>query len=752
MAVRQLHYTSCEDGLEGIQGFQVSAMTPGTPRPLVELAVRASAYEPGPGLVGRLHEHDLSGFPVAFGYAATGRGAAVFQSQYTGADFTGRMGNYFAHALLFDDVERELVDVLPIDLWRSRAWVNSRINGSALPELTSLTPGDEANEVNTRRFVTAPGGTDGLEQVISGIQRALTGRRGRLVLVVPDDRTAALWVAAACRSFPHPLCLDISFTTYTARPEESGALLSCTTPDVRLPAYGDFTTIDLTTRLRRDPNGTRYASAIGQLWERGAVASALAFANQVEPRLTVAELDTFAVLLEMSDDLPVGTQPDEEMLLAAVRLVVGRLSGGLPAHVWQRIGDAVQDAGGPADVVAWSEVLRTARQRGEPVPAKLFGTYFIAALGSQDRLWLPELSQADLDDIAENVVLPSLRASPPDSVVQRLCEQRPLLGALARVLELKLANQDETARLAAKLPSEVARALEAGASERVKLLVDLVLVRSGDRDPVQVVTDPYRRHAVDWRRFGSLLWPQDPSPDEAVRLLRQMPASVVIDSGLGMRIVARALDLASRDGLGAKDAKLVDELLNSPIAVQLERTDRAGLDAARRIAYFQGSTPGGGSVQVVLSALEAAGSADRELGRRLIAAAAAFVLRADNRLHRDLLDAALGAHAAVFLPAYRDAAREYLAGAQPRQVAAVIAAWRGLAGRSTRDSLIEETLAQALLRRRRKHLDKIGAELKPMADMLDVSTPKPNWNRWWQSWRGRHERRGPLSFFRRREV
>jgi hypothetical protein len=752
MTVRQLHYTSCEDGLEGIQGFQVSAMTPGTPRPLVELAVRASAYEPGPGLVGRLHEHDLSAFPVAFGYAAAGRGAAVFQSRYTGADFTGRMGNYFAHALLFDDVERELGDVLPIDLWRSQEWVDSRITGSALPELTSFRPGDEANEANTRRFVLTGGDTNALEQVISGTQRALSGGRGRLVLVVPDDRSAALWVAATCRSLPHPLCLDVSFTTYTARPEESGALLSCTTPDVRLPAYGDFTTIDLTSQPRRDLGGTRYASAIALLWERDAVGAALALANQVEPHLTAAELDTFAVLLEMAYDLPVSTHPDQEMVLAAARLAAGRLPGGLPEHVWERIGDAVQDAGGPADLVGWSEVLRTARHRHEPVPAKLFGAYFVAALDSQDRLWLPELSSADLDDIAENVVLPSLRASPPASVVRRLCEQRPLLGALARVLERKLADQDEIARLATKLPPELARALDAGASERTRLLVDLVLVRSGDRDPVRVVMDPTRRDSVDWRRFGSVLWPQDPSPEDAVRLLRLLPAQVVIGSGLGTRIVAGALDLASRDGMGAKEAKLVDELLNSPVAVQLERTDRVGLEAARRIAYLRSSTPGGGSVQVVLSALEAARSADTELGRRLVATAAAFVLRADNRLHRDLLDATLDAHAAVFLPAYREAAREHLAGAPPRQVAAVVAAWRGLAGRSTRDLLIEETLAQALRKRRRKHLDKIGADLQPMADVLGVSPPKPNWNRWWHSWRMRHERRGLLSLFRRRGV
>ncbi|MBB5807949.1 hypothetical protein F4560_007717 [Saccharothrix ecbatanensis] len=746
MAVRQLHYTSCEDGLEGIQGFQVSAMTPGAPRPLTELAVRASAYEVGPGLVGRLDDRDLSGFPIAFGYVASGDGAALFQSRYAGADFTGRMGNYFAHALLFDDVRRELGDVLPIDLWRSPAWTHTRVAGTALPELTSLAPGDETDPDGTRRFLGRRGATAALERVLGATQRALVSGRGRVVLVVPDDRSAALWLAATCRSLPRPLGLRVSFTTYTARPEESTALVSCTTPDVRLPTYGDFTAIDLTTDQPRDADSTRYASALAQLWDRDAVADALALAARADPDLTAAELDAFAVLLEMAFDLPVQAPADQALLLAAVRLAVDRMRRCLPAHAWERIADEVQDSGGPVDVAGWSEVLRTARHTGEPVPSKLFGAYFIAALRDRERLWLPQLTPADLDDVAENVVLPSLTETADPALVERVAEQRDLVDALVRVLERRLVDARETARLAAALPPDAARLLAGRGADRIKLLTDLVLARHGALDKVKVMVDARQ---ADWRQLGPVLWPADPSTEDAIRLLRHVPEEVLVDSGLGTRIVAQSLDHAGRAKLSRDESRLLEALLRSPLSARLRPSDRDGLKAAESAAYFHDATPRPGSEAAVLTSIATAASLRNEVGGRLLASVASFMLRADHKLHRDLLDLALAEHGPVFLPAYKEAARGSLAAAKPHKVAGVVVAWRGLADPKTRDALVDDVLADALRKRRAKHLDGIGSSLQPMADVLGVAAPKPNWSKWWQEWRKRHERRGLLSLFRR---
>ncbi|RKT52844.1 GTPase-associated protein 1-related protein [Saccharothrix australiensis] len=751
MAVRQLHYTSCEDGLEGIQGFQVSAMTPGTPRRLVELAVRASAYEPGPGLVGRLGDADLSGFPVTFGYLASGRAATLFQSRYAGADFTGRMGNYFAHALVFDDVEVELGAVLPIDLWRSRAWAHTRSGGTTLPEVTSLAPGDETDLPSTRRFLGGRGATAALEAVLGATQRALVSGRERLVLVVPDDRSAARWLAATCRSLPHPLGLRVSFTTYTARPEESGALVSCTTPDVRLPTYGDFTVLDLTDDRPPGVEGTRYAAALARLWERDATPAALELAARAEPRLTAAELDAFAVLLEAAFGLPAAPAA-EDLLLAAVRLAVDRMRGCVPRQAWERVADAVQDIGGPTDVAGWSEVLRTAWHQAEPVPSKLYGTYFVAALGTADRCWLPRLAADDLADVAENVVLPALTGAPTPVVLDRLAEQRDLVDALVRVLDHRLVDPREVARLAAALPLAVARLLAGRGGERVELLAEVALARHGELDRVRVMADPTRPHPVDWRRLGPVLWPEDPSAEDAVRLLRRVPGQVLLDSGVGARIVARALEAARRDRVSREEDGLVDALLRSPFAAHLRPGDRDGLKAAESITHLRSAVPGPGGERVVLAGLALAATLRDGVGDRLPAAVAAFVLRADPRAHRDLLQRALDEHRDVFLPAYRATAAEVLATAPPHQVAAVVVAWRSLGDASTREELVDRTLPAALRKRRAKHLDRVGAGLKPMADALDVPAPKAGWPKWWQSWRMRHERRGPLSLFRRRRA
>ncbi|GAA1312393.1 hypothetical protein [Saccharothrix xinjiangensis] len=764
MAVRQLHYTSCEDGLEGVRGFQVSAMTPGTPRQLVELAIRSGAYEPGPALVGRWGSADPGGFPVSFGFVPVGRAGVVFRSRYAGADFTGRMGNYFAHSLLFDDVERELEGLLPIDLWRSRGWADGRAAGVELPELASLVPGDDAGPENTLRF--AAGRAAGLERVLGATQRALVAGRGRLVLVVPDDRTAALWVAATCRSLPHPLGLAVSFTTYTARPEESAALVNCTTPDVRLPAYGDFTAIDLTSEPPPDPHGTRYASAVAQLWERHETPAALRLAGEARPALAAADLEVFAVLLELAFDLPVRDPAGQELLLAAARMAVERVTGRLSAAAWGRLSDQVRDGGGPVDVAGWSEVLRAARDRREAVPAELFGAYFIAALSGGvppggatpggggapvgERPWLPELSAADLEDVAENVVVPALAAPSPHPALTRLAGHRALVDALIRVLERRLVNPREIARLATTTPPEVARLLAGRGTDRIRLLADLVLARNGVLDPVRVMLDGTRAQHVDWRLFGPVLWPGDPSAEDAVRLVRQVRPRVLADSGLAARIVARALDRVSADESTPADGRLVDELLRSPLAALLERHDHTSLDAARKISDLRRSAPGRGGERVLLSALAAAGSLPEALGGRLVAAAASFVLRADPALHRDLLSRALDEHSRVFLPAYREAVRADLADAPPHRIAAVIVAWRGLERPHTHDLLVEETLPDALRKRRGRFLDQVGGALQAIANGIDVKPPKGGWGRWWQRWRTMHERRGLLSLFRRR--
>jgi GTPase-associated protein 1, N-terminal domain type 2/GTPase-associated protein 1, middle domain len=748
MTVHQLHYTSCEDGLEGIRGFQISAVTPGAPKPLVELAVRASVYEVGPNLLSRLGASDLSDFPIAFGYVPSGSGAALFQSRYTGADFTGRMGNYFAHALLLEDVERELGDVLPIDLWRSPDWVYSRQNGTALPTLTGLAPGAATDIGTMRQFLAAPGRLNHLEGVITAAQRVLAAHRGRLVLIAQDDEHAALWVAALCRSLPRPLGLGVSFVTYTSRPEDSEVLVSCTLPDVRLPSYGDFTTVDTTAPGVQDGDTTRYARTLGTLWESDGVAAAIELVQQAHPPLIAADLEAYAVLLGFRLDNPDDAPVAEALLIDAVCLAVDRIPGALTADGWQRIGDLIQDRGGLTDLTRWSEVLRSATLRREPVPANLLGTYFIAALIAPQRVWVPPRNAGELEDIAEHTVLPMLTSGQAGELLKRLEEQRDLLSAVVRTLDRRLADDAELRRLAATLTPQASQLLHrvAGTSPRLGLLNNLVLARNGQGDPVTVLARAAGDPEVEWRNLGSVLWPDELSTEDASRALKGLPADVLRETGLFTRIAQDLLRRAERDELTAKEGKLTGELLGSPLKSGLQPGEVTVLTAAHLIVHFRLSAPKRGAEREVWEGLQLLGELPEVVGVRLQTSIATFIMRASGATHRELLDRALDSQSGPFLAAYRELARAELARVNPNHAAPLIVIWRALPDARIRKQLLEKTLPAALARRRRKHLDKIGALLESAAEKVGVrgQTPKGGWLKWWQTWRAVHERRGLL--------
>ena len=67
MTIRQLYYTSCQHGTEGIQGFQVNAITPGVDRAQVDAGLQLSLYRPPP--VGAVAAHR----PAARAAARRGR-------------------------------------------------------------------------------------------------------------------------------------------------------------------------------------------------------------------------------------------------------------------------------------------------------------------------------------------------------------------------------------------------------------------------------------------------------------------------------------------------------------------------------------------------------------------------------------------------------------------------------------------------------------------------------------------------------
>src|SRR5580658_8498751 len=176
MAFQQLYYTSCEHGLLGYGGFQFNATTPGISSALLREVENLTAYEPPRSMPVDPGPGELADYPVAL------------------SDYSGRPGNYFAHALVTDSVA-DFGQVLPVELWEAPLWQTKPVREIELPSL----PGPPAR---------------------GALDRAMTGDRP-VLLIGKDTESNADWIAALSYLLGDDLARRLSFTTYSHRPSHS---------------------------------------------------------------------------------------------------------------------------------------------------------------------------------------------------------------------------------------------------------------------------------------------------------------------------------------------------------------------------------------------------------------------------------------------------------------------------------------------------------------------------------------------------
>ena len=102
MAFQQLYYTSCEHGLGGYGGYQFNAVTPGVSPVVMREVEDRTVYEPPRWLLADPCPDEPEAYPVAFSYGTSEATGAAITAQvvFAGTDYSGRPGNYFAHALV----------------------------------------------------------------------------------------------------------------------------------------------------------------------------------------------------------------------------------------------------------------------------------------------------------------------------------------------------------------------------------------------------------------------------------------------------------------------------------------------------------------------------------------------------------------------------------------------------------------------------------------------------------------------------
>jgi hypothetical protein len=221
MTFRQLYYTSCENGLAGYGGYQFNAVTPGVPAPIMREVEDGTVYEPPREFLATPPE-DPGRYPVAFSHAISEASGATITAQvvFAGDDYSGRPGNYFAHALVTETPEADFGALLPVELWGAPFWRRvPRLDGEDidLPALPGPPARGAVDRPDTQAFLDAQGGAPMLPLLLSAVDRAMTGDKP-VLLVGRNAAENAWWIAALSYLLGDRLGRRMTFTTYSHRP------------------------------------------------------------------------------------------------------------------------------------------------------------------------------------------------------------------------------------------------------------------------------------------------------------------------------------------------------------------------------------------------------------------------------------------------------------------------------------------------------------------------------------------------------
>lgn len=281
MAFQQLYYTSCERGLSGFAGYQFNAVTPGVHPEAMREVENLTAYEAPRSLPHAPTEGEIAACPVNLCFSP-GVTTIVANVVFTGVDFSRRLGNYFAHAIITTAPEADLSPLLPIELWQAPHWSRRTVDALELPELRGPLSRGPLDHATVEAFVDAHPTAYQLPMLLSAVGRAvMTGERS-VVLVEPDVEASAQWIAAVSYLLPPPFARAMSFATYHHRPSYCRLHVIGTIPDADVDAsdaaLGNFYLFDFpagrSTNLAVHPLAellTRIGiTAAEALWERTA--------------------------------------------------------------------------------------------------------------------------------------------------------------------------------------------------------------------------------------------------------------------------------------------------------------------------------------------------------------------------------------------------------------------------------------------------------------------------------------------------
>jgi hypothetical protein len=613
----QMHYTSARSGPTGRSGFQFVAETPGVPEGVRAQVAPFLSYRPPPDAPLSPDDGELARFPVAFLYDRVGGRPLLLRCRYLGRDYSGRFGNFFAHAVVADPEEME--GVRAAELWQAPLWADAPSEAYELAALEELTPGPAMSpEALAEWLAGAPGDPYALlTRLVDAVTAVLAQGHGRVVLVASDVELTARWIAVLSYSLPMAAAARMSFVTYSADPDGAAQRLVGTTPDVWAAAQHQGTPqwfpveqplAQSADRRAEEASpggggGSRFARTVARCWREfdfagldalgelallGSPPALGSSAPASSPALDPGGLERAAGLLALCRGDSAAAPADEK----AAAALLARHGAEVPDWVWRELAAGVPAMGfelaltvhdraraaGAADTAA-----RCVRRALACAPdlAEVARTAAVAARAGT-RLDLAELGAAAADRARGGAadVPAALRTCPPHAL-------EPLLSGTLR----GLAAADDTVRAKVLTDAACDALYEHGAVLRgaPSQVVALVLASIGRRHRD-------RRVAVTGRlvRLGPAdaalreIWEAPPTPAECLELLDAHPDAVAAYAPLAVlpcRVFARA---AARDAATGSDELTATGTLRLAAAVRAALPDgRAAHDAVLVQSYAE---------------------------------------------------------------------------------------------------------------------------------------------------------------------
>ncbi|WP_067800015.1 GAP1-N2 domain-containing protein [Actinomadura formosensis] len=338
----QLHYTSARRGPTGRAGFQFVAETPGLPDGVRAGVTPYLAYRPPPDAPLSPDDRELALFPVSLLYDRVDGRPLLLRCRYLGRDYSGRYGNFFAHAVVAEP--EELEGLRPAELWHAAHWTPSPATRSVLDPLDELTPGAALDPEALAAWLAVSGPGDPyalLAQLVDAVAGVLGRGHGRVVLVADDVELIARWIAVVSYSLPVEAAARLSFVTYTADPDGAAQRLVGTTPAIWAAAQHHASHASAFD-LHRGPAGgraSRFARTVADCW-RAADLGGLDALGELAPPDDPAREGAAALLALCRGDASV-TAGEE----GAAAALLARRGARIPEWVWRDLVPAVPSMG-----------------------------------------------------------------------------------------------------------------------------------------------------------------------------------------------------------------------------------------------------------------------------------------------------------------------------------------------------------------------------------------------------------------------